>query len=78
MDDESASAATFFLRQAQAAIEAADTARTEDAIGALYKEAETWLYMASKCLGRDNTPLPNRLGAPHQRVTGEPRSFRDR
>lgn len=77
MDDEQAGAAAFFLKQAQAAIEAADTARSEDAISALYKEAETWLYMASKCLGQVNTPPPARLGRPARRVVGEPRSFRD-
>lgn len=78
MDDDQAQAATYFLKRAQEAVRAADGARSEDAGAALYKEAETWLYMAARCLGRTDAPAPQTLAAPVQRVKGEPRSFRDR
>lgn len=78
MKDDQVSAATFFLKRAQEAIAAADDARSLDAGAALYKEAETWLYMASQCLGRKNTPPPMPLEPPRPRVARERRSFRER
>jgi hypothetical protein len=75
--DEKAGAAVYFLKRAQAAVEAADTARTEDAAAAFYKEAETWLYMARQCLNPDGgLPAPGALPAPSRRAAGERRSFR--
>jgi hypothetical protein len=75
MKDEDVSAANFFLRRAQEAMEGADVARNPDAAAARLKEAETWLYMASRCLGRPDTPLPAALAPPAPRVGREPRSF---
>jgi hypothetical protein len=76
MKEDDVSAATFFLRRAQEAMEGADAARSPDAAAAHFKAAETWLYLASKCLGREDTPLPSALARPAPRIGGEPRSFR--
>lgn len=74
---EKAVAASHFLKRAQAAVEAADAARTEDAAAAFCKEAETWLYMARHCLAADpGTPAPDALPKPSPRAAGERRSFR--
>jgi hypothetical protein len=74
-DKDKAQAASYFMARAEEAVAAADEARSEDAMAALYREAETWLYMASKCLNPD-AKRPPPLGfdsAP--RVRREPRSF---
>jgi len=72
--DEQLRAAGWFMQRAQEAIEAAEEAPTEDAAAALYKEAETWLYMAGKSLN-PQTPRPAPLAAPALRVGRERRSF---
>lgn len=68
-------AASFFLERASEAIEAADHARTEDASGAYYKEAETWLFMASQCLSPEGELAPPPKMEPPSRVAKESRSF---
>jgi len=75
---EHVEAASFFMNRAQEAISAAETARSEDACAAFYKEAETWLYMAGKCLNPEGQAAPPEtfsLGL--QRVRGERRSFKE-
>ena len=70
-----AQAASYFMARAEEAVTAADYARTEEAMAALYREAETWLYMASQCLHPDGArPPPQVFTLPH-RVRGERRSF---
>jgi hypothetical protein len=74
-DKDKARAASYFMARAEEAVAAADEARSEDAMAALYKEAETWLYMASQCLNPDAIAPPSRgLNLTH-RVGGERRSF---
>jgi hypothetical protein len=70
-----ASAASYFLRRAQAAVDAADHARSEDAQAAFYKEAETWLYMANHCLNPHRAARPQSLAPPLDRAPRERRSF---
>jgi hypothetical protein len=77
MKDTRVSMANLFLGRAQEAIDAADTARSDEACAALFKEAETWLFIASACLGGD-TPRPEALARPAPRVGREPRSFQSR
>jgi hypothetical protein len=72
-----AGAASYFVRRAQAAVEAADHARSEDAQAAFYKEAETWLYMANHCLDPDRAERPQGLPPPLRRAAGERRSFQE-
>jgi hypothetical protein len=67
-------AAGFFMKRAQEAMEAAEGAGSEEAGLALYKEAETWLYMAGKSLNPE-TPMPKPLPPPPVRVGRERRSF---
>jgi hypothetical protein len=71
-----AGAASFFLGRAQAALEAADHARTDEAQAAFYKEVETWLFMANRCLNPQGADRPESLRAPH-RAPRERRSFRE-
>lgn len=68
-------AASFFMQRANEAIEAADAARSEEASGAFYKEAETWLYMASQCLSPDGGFQKPETLRPAPRVSRERRSF---
>lgn len=72
---ERAKAAGFFVARASEAMEAAETARSEEQAAALFKEAETWLYMASHCLSPSKAQRPETLGAPFRRAAGERRSF---
>ena len=73
--EETVEAARFFIARAQEAIESAEAARTDEAHAAFYKEAETWLYMANKCL-RPDAAAPPSSPPPPRRVAGEQRSFR--
>jgi hypothetical protein len=68
-------AASFFMERANAAIEAADRAGSEDAAAAFFKEAETWLYMASHCLNPESTFSRPEPMAPMPKVARERRSF---
>jgi hypothetical protein len=68
-------AAGFFMTRAQEAMDAAERARSHDAAEALYKEAETWIYMASHCLKPDAARPPQPLSAPPPRAAPERRSF---
>jgi hypothetical protein len=68
-------AASFFLARAHEAIEAAEAARSQASAEALYKEAETWLYMASRCLNPKVAQRPSRLETPAHRPLEERRSF---
>lgn len=68
-------AAGFFMTRAQEAMDAAEKARTSEAAEALYKEAETWMYMASRCLNPDGARRPQPLSAPIRRAPSERRSF---
>jgi hypothetical protein len=76
--DDKVEAASCFLARAHEAIEAADAARSEAAAEALYKEAETWLFMASRCLNpaaaaRRPQTLPERARrAPEERRSFQP------
>jgi hypothetical protein len=71
-------AAGFFMSRAQEAIDAAEAARNEEACAAFYKEAETWLYMASRCLNPEGeAPRPVTLATAPARVRGERRSFQE-
>ncbi|MCR5874087.1 hypothetical protein LRS10_07865 [Phenylobacterium sp. J426] len=64
------------MSRAQEAIDAAEAARNEEASAAFYKEAETWLYMASRCLNPEGeTARPMTLDVAPPRVRGERRSF---
>lgn len=73
---EDVEAASFFMTRAQEAINAAESARSEDASAAYYKEAETWLYMAGKCLNPEaQAPPPETFSLAPRRVHGERRSF---
>ena len=72
--DETVEAARYFIARAQEAIEAAEAARTDEAHAAYYKEAETWLYMANKCL-RPDAEAPPSAAPPPRRVAPERRSF---
>jgi hypothetical protein len=74
-DKDKARAASYFMARAEEAVAAADDARSEDAMAALYKEAETWLYMASQCLNPDATRPPSPGLGLVRRVGGERRSF---
>ena len=75
--DEKIKAASFFMARAHDAIVAAERARSEDAHVAFYKEAETWLYMASQCLNPAVVERPRTLAPPPPRVGRERRSFSD-
>jgi hypothetical protein len=68
-------AASFFLERASEAIDAADHARSEDAASAFFKEAETWLFMASQCLSLESEVARPQTMAPAARVAREARSF---
>lgn len=71
-------AAGFFMQRAQEAIAAAETARSEDATAAYYKEAETWLYIAGQCLNPSReTPRPETLSLGPRRPLTERRSFKE-
>ncbi|MGA0606145.1 hypothetical protein ACO2Q0_09105 [Phenylobacterium sp. VNQ135] len=71
-------AASFFMTRAQDAISAAEGARSEDACAAFYKEAETWLYMAGRCLNPEaQSPRPETFSLGTARVRGERRSFEE-
>lgn len=71
-------AAGFFMKRAQDAIAAAERARSEDASAAYYKEAETWLYIASQCLNPSReAPRPETLSLSPRRPVGERRSFKE-
>ena len=72
-----AGAASYFLRRAQAALEAADHARSDAAQAAFYKEVETWLYMANHCLNPHAAERPQSLSLPLRRAAREQRSFRE-
>ncbi|WP_374470887.1 hypothetical protein [Phenylobacterium sp.] len=72
--DEQLRAAAYFMERAQAAIDAAEQAPSEDAGQAFYKEAETWLYMAGKSLN-PATPPPKPMNLPPMRAPRERRSF---
>ncbi len=74
---EHVEAASFFMTRAQEAIAAAERARSEDSCAAFYKEAETWLYMARRCLDPQRKgPRPETFSlAP--RPLGERRSFKE-
>ena len=74
-DQDKAKAASYFMARAEEAVRAADDARSEEAMAALYKEAETWLYMASQCLNPDPTRTAPRSFRASSRVAGERRSF---
>jgi hypothetical protein len=74
-EQRKAQAASYFIARAEEAVRSADTARSEDAMAALYKEAETWLYMAGQCLNPDRQgSAPPVLRAPSG-APREPRSF---
>ena len=68
-------AASYFIERANAAIEAADAARSDEASAAFYMEAETWLYMAGQCLNLDGELARPQARRPTPRVAGERRSF---
>lgn len=68
-------AASFFMERANEAIEAADNARSDDASTAFFKEAETWLYMASQCLNPEGAFARPEILPPTPRVARERRSF---
>lgn len=68
-------AASFFMERANEAIEAADSASSEDACAAFFKEAETWLYMANQCLNPESGATPPATLPPAPRVARERRSF---
>ena len=72
--DDTVEAARYFITRAQEAIEAAEAARTDEAHAAFYREAETWLYMANRCL-RPDIEAPPRAPPPPRRVAPERRSF---
>ena len=72
--DQQVRAAAFFMERAQQAMDAAEQAGSEEAGQALYKEAETWLYMAGKSLNPD-TPPPKPMAPPPARIARERRSF---
>jgi hypothetical protein len=72
---DKAKAAGFFMARADEAIHAAERARSEDQAAALYKEAETWLYIASRCLNPQVARRPDTLTSPPRRAAAEPRSF---
>jgi len=74
-NDGKMQAASFFLARAQEAMAAAERASTEEAGAAFSKEAETWLYMASRCLNPQAAPRPESLAPPPPRVGRERRSF---
>lgn len=74
--DDTVEAARYFITRAQEAIEAAEAARTDEAHAAFYREAETWLYMANKCL-RPDAAAPPPAPPPPRRVAPERRSFSD-
>jgi hypothetical protein len=67
--------ASFFLERASEAVDAADHARSEDASNAFFKEAETWLYMASQCLSPESEIVRPPSMSPASRVARESRSF---
>lgn len=68
-------AASYFMDRANDAIEAAENARSEQACAALYREAETWLFMAGQCLNPEKAfPKPEAF-QPMPRVAAERRSF---
>lgn len=68
-------AASYFMDRANAAIDAAENARSEEACAALYKEAETWLFMAGQCLNPESGFARPETLRPAPRVAGERRSF---
>ncbi|HEY8617221.1 hypothetical protein [Phenylobacterium sp.] len=72
--DEQLKAAAFFMQRAQEAMDAAENAPSEHAGQALYKEAETWLYMAGKSLN-PATERPKPMSPPPARIARERRSF---
>lgn len=75
---EHVEAASFFMTRAQEAISAAENARSEDACAAFYKEAETWLYMAGRCLNPEGqASRPETFSLETLRVRGERRSFKE-
>lgn len=68
-------AASYFMERANEAIEAADSASSEDASTAFFKEAETWLFMANQVLTPDSGLTPPETLIPTPRVARERRSF---
>lgn len=71
-DNQKARAASYFMARAEEAIAAADSARSDEAMAALYREAEAWLYMAGKCLN------PEAARPPPADVQLAPRAQRER
>lgn len=74
--EEQLRAAAFFMKRANEAMGHADHARSDEASAAFYKEAETWLYMASQCLNPAAAAKPPSLPS-FSKVGRERRSFSD-
>jgi hypothetical protein len=68
-------AASYFLERANEAIDAADSAGSEEASAAFFKEAETWLFMANQVLTPDSELSPPQPLPAAPRVARERRSF---